>query len=103
MIHALVDQLQQKATLSPACQVLTVSRSGYYAAMRRAKSTALWATGVHLNAAFAARDRRDVSRRLVSELRARQIVSSIRPNPIRRGRLISRTSAPGQAGCPWRL
>ena len=103
MIHALVDQLQQKATLSPACQVLTVSRSGYYAAMRRAKSTVLCATSVRLKAAFAASDRRYGSRRLVSALRARQIVSSIRPNPIRRGRLISRTSAPVQVGCTWRL
>ncbi len=74
MIYALVDQWQQKASVTQACHVLNVSRSGYYAAKLRLKSTAVCATSVHLKAAFAASDRSYGSRRLVTELRARHIV-----------------------------
>ncbi len=74
MIYAIVDQWQQKASVTQACHVLNVSRAGYYAAKLRAKSTVICATSVHLKAAFAASDRSYGSRRLVSELRARHIV-----------------------------
>ena len=74
MIYALVDQWQQKASVTQACNVLNVSRSGYYAFKLRSRSTAICATSVHLKAAFSASDRSYGSRRLVTELRARHII-----------------------------
>ena len=74
MIYALIDQWQQKASVAQACRVLSVSRSGYYAARLRAKTPAICADTTHLKAAFAASGRSYGSRRLVSALQGRQIV-----------------------------
>lgn len=74
MIHALVDQWQQKATVAQACRVLNVSRSGYYAARLRSKLPEICATTVHLKAEFATSGCSYGSRRLVTALQARHIV-----------------------------
>lgn len=73
MIYTLVDQWQQKATVTHACRVLDVSRSGYYAARARAKTPVVCAVSVHLKAAFNASQRSYGSRRLVSTLQAQDI------------------------------
>ena len=62
MSYQLVDDLQKKAspkvTVSQACQVLEISRSGYYANRathkQRMVEPLVCATSVHLKAAFAA-------------------------------------------------
>ena len=74
MIYALVDQWQKKASVTQACRVLGVSRSGYYAAQGRAKSPRVCAVSVHLKAAFAASGRSYGSRRLVTALNTQHIV-----------------------------
>ena len=66
MTYQLIEDLQMKAvTVSQACRILEVSRSGYYAAAKR-HSTApvVCAASVHLKAAFAASGRTYGSRRL---------------------------------------
>jgi len=73
MIYKLVDQWQQKAAVTQACRVLNVSCSGYYAAKRRAKTSVVCATTVHIKAAFNASDRSYGSRRLVSTLQGQSI------------------------------
>ena len=73
MTYKLVDQWQQKATVTHACRVLDVSRSGYYAARVRAKTPVVCAASVHLKAAFNASQRSYGSRRLVSTLQAQDI------------------------------
>jgi len=73
MIYELVDQWQQKATVSQACRVLKVSRSGYYSAKLRSGSPVICAAVVHLKAEFAASGRSYGSRRLVTAMQARQI------------------------------
>ena len=43
MSHELVDDLQKKAiSVSQACRVLDVSRSGYYAAAKRSQAAQRW-------------------------------------------------------------
>jgi putative transposase len=69
----LVDQWQQKAGITQACRVLDVSRSGYYAARIRARTTVICAATVHLKAAFNASERSYGSRRLVSTLQSENI------------------------------
>ena len=73
MIYELVDQWQQKATVSQACRVLNVSRSGYYSAKLRSGSSVICAAAVYLKAEFAASGRSYGSRRLVTAMQARQI------------------------------
>jgi transposase InsO family protein len=67
--YQLVEDLQKKATtVSHACRVLDVSRSGYYANVavrkQRLAEPALCAASVHLKAAFAASHKAYGSRRL---------------------------------------
>jgi putative transposase len=74
MSYQLVEDLQKKAmpaiTVSQACRLLEVSRSGYYAAAKRRRSAPrVCAASVHLRAAFAASGRTYGSRRLCAALR----------------------------------
>ena len=73
MSYQLVEDLQQKAvTVSQACCILEVSRSGYYAAAKRRQTAPrAYAASVHLRAAFAASGRTYGSRRLYAALRTR--------------------------------
>ena len=76
MSYQLVEDLQKKAvTVSQACRILEVSRSGYYAAekLRRAAPVACVAS-VHLRAAFAASGRTYGSRRLRAALGTRGVM-----------------------------
>jgi transposase InsO family protein len=73
MIYKLVDQWQQKATVTQACRVLNVSRSGYYAARVHAEASVVCAATVHLKAAFNASKRSYGSRRLVAALQSQNI------------------------------
>ena len=70
MSHQLVDDLQKKAiSVSQACRVLDVSRSGYYAAAKRSQEEPVACTdSVHLKAAFAASGRTYGSRRMRTAL-----------------------------------
>ena len=74
MSYQLVEDLQKKAmpatTVSQACRILEVSRSGYYAAAKgRRTAPTVCAASVHLRAAFAASGRTYGSRRLCAALR----------------------------------
>ena len=76
MSYQLVEDLQKKAvpaiTVSQACRILEVSRSGYYAAAKRRRAApVVCAASVYLKAAFAASGRTYGSRRLLTALRAR--------------------------------
>ena len=66
MTHQCIDQLQQKAAgVASLCRLLNVSRSGYYAARRRAQRPAkLCAITPYLQAAFAESGQSYGSRRL---------------------------------------
>ena len=66
MTCQLIEDLQMKAvTVSQACRILEVSRSGYYtAAKRHSTAPVVCAASVHLKAAFAASGRTYGSRRL---------------------------------------
>ncbi len=70
MSYQLVEDLQEKAiSVSQACRVLDVSRSGYYAAAkRRQAATEVCADSVHVKADFAASGRTYGSRRLRTAL-----------------------------------
>lgn len=72
MIYSVINQGQQKA-VSQACRVLQVSRSGYYAAKRRAKKPAICIARVQVKAAFVANQRCYGSRRVVDELKEQRI------------------------------
>ena len=74
MSYQLVEDLHKKAvpaiTVSQACRILEVSRSGYYAAAkRRCAAPVACAASVHLKAAFTASGRTYGSRRLLTALR----------------------------------
>ena len=79
MSYQLVDDLQKKAsptvTVSQACQVLEISRSGYYANRathkQRMVEPLVCATSVHLKAAFAASHKAYGSRRLQTAMAER--------------------------------
>ena len=79
MSYQLVEDLQKKAcpkvTVSQACRVLEVSRSGYYAngavQNQRLAEPALCAASVHLKAAFAASHKAYGSRRLTTAMAER--------------------------------
>ena len=78
MSYQLVEDLQKKAvpaiTVSQACRILEVSRSGYYAAVKRRQTAPrACAASVHLRAAFAASGRTYGSRRLCAALRTRGV------------------------------
>ena len=78
MSYQLVEDLHKKAmpaiTVSQACRILGVSRSGYYvAAKRRRAAPAACVASVHLKAAFAASGRTYGSRRLLAALRTRGV------------------------------
>ena len=70
MSYRLIEDLQEKAiTVSQACHLLEVSRSGFYAAAKRCrKAPVLCADSVYLRAAFAASGRTYGSRRLCTAL-----------------------------------
>ena len=70
MSYQLVEDLQKKAiSVSQACRVLDVSRSGYYAAAKRAQAApVVCADSVHVKAAFAASGRTYGSRRVRAAL-----------------------------------
>lgn len=74
MIYKLVDHSQKKASVSQLCRVFGVSRSAYYAAKAKVNKTSLCVTSVHMKAAFAASNRSYGSRRLVTALRAQNII-----------------------------
>ena len=65
MSYQLVEDLQEKAiTVSQACRVLDVSRSGYYAAAKRRQAAPVLCTeSAHVKAAFTASGRTYGSRR----------------------------------------
>ena len=76
MSYQLVEDLQKKATtVSQACRVLEVSRSGYYAHLalrkQRLSEPVVCAASVHLKAAFAASQKAYGSRRLRTAMAAR--------------------------------
>ena len=76
MSYQLVEDLQKKAmpaiTVSQACRILEVSRSGYYAAVkRRRRAPTVCAASVHLRAAFAASHKAYGSRRLTTAMAER--------------------------------
>ena len=75
MSYQLVEDLQKKAvTVSQACRILEVSRSGYYAAAKRWQTApVVCAASVHLRAAFVASGRTYGSRRLRTALRTRGV------------------------------
>lgn len=70
MSYQLVDSLHEKAvSVSQACRILEVSRSGYYAAAQRQRTApVVCAASVHLKAAFAASGQTYGSRRLRTAL-----------------------------------
>jgi len=75
MTYQCIDQLQQKAEgVASLCRLLEVSRSGYYAARRRASQPVkVCPVTTHLQAAFAASGRSYGSRRLRVDLHGRGI------------------------------
>jgi putative transposase len=75
MSYQLVDNLREKAvSVSQACRILEVSRSGYYAAAQRQRTApVVCAASVHLKAAFVASGRTYGSRRLRTALQARGV------------------------------
>ena len=70
MSYQLIEDLQKKAiSVSQACRVLQVSRSGYYAAAKRSQAEpVVCAQSVHVKAAFAASGRTYGSRRIRTAL-----------------------------------
>ncbi len=79
MSYRLIEQLQQKAMpAKQMCRVLEVSRSGYYAALRRTqRPPAVCETSVHLKSAFAASGGTYGSRRLRTAMASRGVVIGI--------------------------
>ena len=79
MSYQLVEDLQKKAcpevTVSYACRILEISRSGYYAntaaRQQRLAAPAVCAASVHLKAAFAASHQAYGSRRLTTTMAGR--------------------------------
>jgi putative transposase len=72
VIHRLITQWVGKAQINQMCRVLEVSRSGYYAARKRAaQPPPICAASVHAKAAFEASGRSYGSRRLSQALKAR--------------------------------
>jgi len=69
MSYQLIHQLQKEAIpVQQSCRVLAVSRSGYYAAQRRAAKPSVCKASVHLKATFTASQQSYGSRRLVTAM-----------------------------------
>ena len=69
MSYQLIHQLQKEAIpVQQSCRVLAVSRSGYYAAQRRAAKPSVCKASVHLKATFMASQQSYGSRRLVTAM-----------------------------------
>ena len=79
MSYQLVEQLEQKAVpVNQMCRVLSISRSGYYTARKRAQvQPAVCEASVHLKAAFAASGGAYGSRRLRTAVASRGVVIGI--------------------------
>lgn len=73
MSHQLVSHWQSKAKITQLCDLLSISRAGYYAARSRKQATQICATNIHLQAAFNATGKCYGSRRLVAALRTKSI------------------------------
>jgi putative transposase len=74
MIYQVVRHLQEKAIpVTQSCRVLSVSRSGFYDALRRFEKPLLCKASVQLKAAFAASHKSYGSRRLVTAMQNRGI------------------------------
>ena len=74
MSFQLVEALQKMAVpVSQSCRVLSVSRSGFYEAKRRAARPIICAENVHVRAAFAASHQSYGSRRMVTALTHRGV------------------------------
>jgi len=129
MMYQCIDQLQQKAgSVAPLCRLLDVSRSGYYAARRRARRPAkLCGITPYLQAAFAESGQSYGSRRLrialdnrgiaVTRYRVRALMKSNGLRPIWKRKFIHTTDskhtlpiadnvldrqfAPGEANRAW--
>jgi len=70
MSYQVVHQLQQKAVpVQQCCRVLGVSRSGYYAALKRPTPAAACSVTPHLKAVFASSGRSYGSRRMVTAMK----------------------------------
>jgi len=74
VVYGLVDQWQKKVSISQACRVLGVSRSGYYAAQQRGKNDVTDAASVQLKAMFQSSQRTYGSRRLMAAMREHGLV-----------------------------
>ena len=73
-MHGVITQLAQKATIKDACRVLGASRSGYYAACKKANEPAsVSSDSAHVQAAFAASGKTYGSRRVSAALKAQGI------------------------------
>lgn len=129
MMYQCIDQLQQKAgSVAPLCRLLDVSRSGYYAARRRAQRPAkLCGITPYLQAAFAESGQSYGSRRLrialdnrgiaVTRYRVRALMKTNGLRPIWKRKFIHTTDskhtlpiadnvldrqfAPGEANRAW--
>jgi transposase InsO family protein len=104
--YGLVDSLvQEKAvSLQRACELLGVSRSGYYAARKRTKQPVpVDLVAVKIKAAFAASDRAYGSRRLVTVLaqqgirvgryKVRQLMKAHNLHPVWKRRFVHTTNS----------
>ena len=69
----MVDQWQQKASVTQACRLLSVSRAGYYAAKKRPESPAICAESAHLKSSFTESQQTFGSRRLLTEMHKKGI------------------------------
>lgn len=68
-----MDQWQQKASVTQACRLLSVSRAGYYAAKKRPESPAICAESAHLKSSFTESQQTFGSRRLLTEMHKKGI------------------------------
>lgn len=75
MSYQLIEDLQEKAvSVSQACRILEVSRSGFYAAAQRHRTApVVCAASMHLKAAFAASGQAYGSRRLRTAMHVRGV------------------------------
>ncbi|MEJ2795936.1 IS3 family transposase, partial [Iodobacter sp. LRB] len=71
MIYALIGQGQQKANITQACRVLSVSRAGYYAAQKRSSAAVICVESVNLKAAFEESEQTSGSRRLITAMQTK--------------------------------
>jgi hypothetical protein len=75
MMYRCVDQLQEEAGISPICELLEVSRSGYYASRKRQSAPAkACPITVRADAIFRASERTYGSRRIQAALKDQGVV-----------------------------